>query len=221
LLIPLQEKEREERKAAREEKERKAQEAHNKSKALMANFFGKPKNAAASGSGVMPTPPPASALTSSKASTSAIATSTANPPLNKRDNKPRIRHQENEFCRTFRPFVVKKDAELAPVNHFLRSRRRKSNMPPGKGKAKEDADTGDNNEVIVISEDESWMDEDEDIVMQPTPSTLANLASLSTRGISASGQSRNPHDLICTHRSFTNSTQTTSFHEVHPPSSAQ
>lgn len=73
----------------------------------MANFFSKPKNAAAS---------------TSKRTEPAAASQT-------------------DFDRTFKPFVVKKDATLAPVNWFKRKKenQRKPHPTPG---------------VIVLSDDE-------------------------------------------------------------------
>ncbi|KAG2061654.1 hypothetical protein BDR06DRAFT_925552 [Suillus hirtellus] len=79
-------KEKEERKAAKAEKEKKQKATQDKSRSLMANFFGKAK-----------APPRESP------SKPVCGTSTS----------------ESDFQKTFKPFVLKKDAEMAPVNWFL------------------------------------------------------------------------------------------------------
>ncbi|KAG2158454.1 uncharacterized protein EDB93DRAFT_670725 [Suillus bovinus] len=81
-------KEKEERKAAKVEKEKKQKATQDKSRSLMANFFGKAK-----------APPRESP------SKPVCGTSTS----------------ESDFQKTFRPFVLKKGAEMAPVNWFLES----------------------------------------------------------------------------------------------------
>jgi chromatin assembly factor 1 subunit A len=103
----LKEKERLERKAVKAEKERKAKESQEKARSIMANFFGKPK---------------ASSSTNTSPSKGPAASSSNMLP---------------DFDRVFKPFVLKKDAELAPVNWFRDARKRK----------RQDA------EVIVIDED--------------------------------------------------------------------
>lgn len=105
-----QEKEKAEKKAVKAEKDRKEKEAQNKSRSLLSSFL-KPK-AASIKSGVI-------RHKGSVGTSSAIADSTTS----------------TEFEKTFKPFIVKKDASLAPINRFS-SRR--------KGK-----------EVIVIDQDES------------------------------------------------------------------
>lgn len=134
----LQEKERLEKKLAKAEKEKKAQEAQSRSRNLMANFFGKQKAPAASSSATL-TP---------SGSTSSVA-----------QEKPAT---VSEFEKTFKPFLVKKDATLAPTNWFAEVRAGRTY----KGKEKEDA-------VIVIDDDEdepkkaerSNLHEDEDVQM--------------------------------------------------------
>ncbi|GJE86884.1 CAF1A domain-containing protein [Phanerochaete sordida] len=132
------EKERLEKKLAKAEKEKKAQEAQSRSRNLMASFFSKQKAPAASSS---------AALTPS-GSTSSVA-----------QEKPAT---VSEFEKTFKPFLVKKDATLAPTNWFAEVRAGRTY----KGKEKEDA-------VIVIDDDEnepkkaerSNLHEDEDVQM--------------------------------------------------------
>jgi len=93
LRLWTQVKEKEEKRAAREEREKKQKETQDKSRSLMANFFGKAK-----------APPRQSP---SKAGNLICGTS----------------NSESEFQKTFKPFVVKKDAEMAPINWFLKSRK--------------------------------------------------------------------------------------------------
>ncbi|KAG0705051.1 hypothetical protein DFH29DRAFT_908572 [Suillus ampliporus] len=87
-------KEKEEKKAARAEKEKKLKETQDKSRSLMANFFGKAK-----------APPRESP---SKGGKPVCGPSTG----------------ESDFQKTFKPFVLKKDAEMAPINWFLKSSKR-------------------------------------------------------------------------------------------------
>ncbi|PBK96692.1 hypothetical protein ARMGADRAFT_988685 [Armillaria gallica] len=103
------EKEKSEKKAAKAEKEKKEKEAQNKSRSLMATFFSKPKA-------------PAPAPTSSKPETQVASSSTT----------------ISDFDRVFKPFVLKKDAELAPWNRFLQKRRPR----------------GSQDDIIVIDDDE-------------------------------------------------------------------
>ncbi|KAK0210599.1 chromatin assembly factor 1 subunit A-domain-containing protein [Desarmillaria ectypa] len=103
------EKEKSEKKAAKAEKEKKEKESQNKARSLMATFFSKPKA-------------PAHAPTSSKPETQ-VASSSA---------------MISDFDRMFKPFVLKKDAELAPWNRFLQKR----------------CPRGSQEDVIVIDDDE-------------------------------------------------------------------
>ncbi|KAG2755908.1 hypothetical protein P692DRAFT_20766720 [Suillus brevipes Sb2] len=82
-------KEKEEKKAAKAEKEKKQKATQDKSRSLMANFFGKAK-----------APP--------RESPSKPVCGTSN--------------SESDFQKTFKPFVLKKDAEMAPINWFLKPR---------------------------------------------------------------------------------------------------
>ncbi|KAK0459570.1 chromatin assembly factor 1 subunit A-domain-containing protein [Desarmillaria tabescens] len=103
------EKEKSEKKAAKAEKEKKEKESQNKSRSLMATFFSKPKASA-------PAP------TSSKPETQVASSSTTT----------------SDFDRMFKPFVLKKDAELAPWNQFLQKR----------------CPRGSQDDVIVIDDDD-------------------------------------------------------------------
>ncbi|TFY78564.1 hypothetical protein EWM64_g5445 [Hericium alpestre] len=105
------EKERLEKKMAKVEKEKKEKEAQNKSRSIMASFFGKPKLSKSGSSSPMKQP--------AAASSSKILVS--------------------DFDRAFKPFVMKKDSELAPANWFQESRKGKNRM------------VGD---VIVIEDDD-------------------------------------------------------------------
>ncbi|KAI0336329.1 hypothetical protein GY45DRAFT_1315657 [Cubamyces sp. BRFM 1775] len=96
------EKERLEKKAARAEREKKEQAAQAKSRSLMANFFGKAK---------------ASGSSSASPSKSAVG---------REGNRasPVPGTSQSEFERTFKPFALKKDSELAPVNWFRECKKR-------------------------------------------------------------------------------------------------
>ncbi|KAG9318534.1 chromatin assembly factor 1 subunit A-domain-containing protein [Chiua virens] len=85
-------KDKEEKRAAKAEKEKRQKEAQDKSRSIMANFFGK----------VKPSVPD---------SPSKDSNASAGPSV------------DSEFQRTFKPFVLKKDAELAPYNWFLDGKR--------------------------------------------------------------------------------------------------
>ena len=125
-----QERERLERKAAKADRERKEKDAQNKSRSLMASFFAKPKASASTSIHGSPSKEPVAG--SSTSSTS-------------------------DFDKAFRPFVLKKDAELAPINWFQESRRQK----------REDAD------VIVIDDDG---EDTRDTVMHDAEADLLELS---------------------------------------------
>ncbi|KAH9934943.1 chromatin assembly factor 1 subunit A-domain-containing protein [Fomitopsis serialis] len=94
------EREKLEKKAAKAEREKREQEAQSKSRSIMANFFGKGK--------ATPTKRSDSS-TSAKAGNSEVA----GPSTTRSD-----------FAKTFKPFVLKKGSEIAPVNWFEQARRR-------------------------------------------------------------------------------------------------
>jgi chromatin assembly factor 1 subunit A len=114
----------------------------------MANFFGKPK------AGPSTAPIASSALTL--------------PRRDTYEDMPR-KVVEDEFSKTFRPFVVKKDAELAPVNWFLERRTAK-----GKGKGKEVIvlDGDDTGDVVLAQGDEGSMKEEEMTDVMPVQQSL-------------------------------------------------
>jgi hypothetical protein len=137
---PFQEKERNEKKAAKAEKERKGKESQEKARSMMANFFGKPK---ASSSTMSPSKGPA----------------------------PSTSNTLSDFDRVFRPFVLKKDAELAPINWIQDAKRTKRHV---------DAD------VIVIDEDDAGDHDVEMITCEPSPSvSIRGKISLSSPGWSS------------------------------------
>ncbi|KAH9053883.1 chromatin assembly factor 1 subunit A-domain-containing protein [Lactarius vividus] len=103
------EKERFEKKAAKAEKDKKDKESQEKARSIMANFFGKPK-----------------------ASSTTVASPSKGPAASSSN-------MLSEFDRVFKPFVLKKDADLAPVNWFRDARKRKRQA---------------NADVIVIDEDD-------------------------------------------------------------------
>ncbi|KAH7924570.1 hypothetical protein BV22DRAFT_498652 [Leucogyrophana mollusca] len=133
-------KEKEEKKAAKIEKEKKQKEAQSKSRSLMANFFGKAK---------------APERESPVKDTNAVA----GPSF-----------VESDFKRTFKPFVLKKDAEIAPVNWFLEvGRKRQSRHSSGISHA----------EAIVVDDEIVVKSEDLDVHMANVMETSA--ATMSTQ----------------------------------------
>jgi chromatin assembly factor 1 subunit A len=151
----LQEKEKHERKVAKEEKERKAQQANDKAKSMMVNFFGKTK---------APTVTPI--LQAGPSTPSSSRKSPAAPVA------PR---ELDEFARSFRPFVVKKETELAPVNHFI-SRH-------AKGKAREVIEIGDSQDNVIFVDDDDRMDVcSESPAIKNVPTSPTKLASQSSQG---------------------------------------
>ncbi|KAI0818944.1 hypothetical protein BC629DRAFT_1579368 [Irpex lacteus] len=134
------EKEREEKRLAKLEKEKKAQDAQTKSRNLMASFFAKPK-VVASGSGSRSGSVPTANANSNNESVAATA------ETRKEDA------QESQFERVFRPFVLKKDAEMASEsgNWFRDVRRRER----------------EGREVIVIDDDQQppQAEDDGDVIM--------------------------------------------------------
>ncbi|KAG6821095.1 hypothetical protein H0H93_007254 [Arthromyces matolae] len=98
----LKEQERLEKKAAKAEKEKKEKVSQDKSRSIMANFFSKPKG----------TP-----RTPAKGSDMAVA------------GPSKV---TSEYTKNFKPFVLKKDTELAPINWFQESRKHKHKSSPVK-----------------------------------------------------------------------------------------
>jgi chromatin assembly factor 1 subunit A len=122
----IQEKERLEKKAAKTEKEKKEKEAQNKSRSIMANFFGKPK--------------------ASSARASPAQESTATGVGSGFSSSP------SEFEKMFKPFVVKKDAAVAPANWFLDPKTNKLHRR-----------RGSNRDVVVIDADDAGVEEVVDV----------------------------------------------------------
>ncbi|KAA1471273.1 hypothetical protein DENSPDRAFT_799075 [Dentipellis sp. KUC8613] len=108
------EKERLEKKTAKAEREKKEKKAQDKSRSIMASFFGKPKASTSASPAKAPT------ASSSKKTTS-------------------------DFDKTFKPFAPKKGSEVAPVNWFKESKKRKN----------------------VVVDDVIIIDDDEDVNMEP------------------------------------------------------
>ncbi|KIK06499.1 hypothetical protein K443DRAFT_674158 [Laccaria amethystina LaAM-08-1] len=122
------EKERLEKKAAKVEKEKKEKDAQSKSRFIMANFFAKPK-----------------AFTSSRASSNEVELAIAGPS-----------QVQSEFSKSFKPFVLKKDATLAPINWFLKDgkqRRRHVSSAHANEVITIDCDDGDEERIIVNMQD--------------------------------------------------------------------
>lgn len=113
---------------AKAEKEKKEKNAQDKSRSIMTNFFSKKE----------PAPKPTT--------------------LNAMNAKPGPSEDRSDFSKTFKPFVIKKDVQLARLNHFSSA----SSKSKGKS-AVRDVDQG----VIAIDDDT------EDVVMvDPSPPTL-------------------------------------------------
>ncbi|KAI0262931.1 chromatin assembly factor 1 subunit A-domain-containing protein [Gloeopeniophorella convolvens] len=121
------EKERLDKKAAKAEKEKKEKEAQEKARSIMANFFGKPKAS------------PSTSTSPFKGS--AASSSSSNTVM-------------SEFDRVFKPFLVKKEAELAPTNWFRDAKRRRRHA---------------NANVIIIDDDGKEMNDVEMAELQPSP----------------------------------------------------
>ncbi|KAG6841668.1 hypothetical protein C0991_008306 [Blastosporella zonata] len=131
-----QEQEKLEKKAAKVEKEKKEKDAQDKSRSIMASFFAKPK---------APLRTPVKAADLGVAGPSNIS---------------------SEFEKTFKPFVLKKDTELAPINWFQECRKRRKRPSP----------VTVHDGFIVIDDD----DIDMDIISTHTPNT--DVSSMSVAG---------------------------------------
>ncbi|KAF8061551.1 chromatin assembly factor 1 subunit A-domain-containing protein [Lyophyllum atratum] len=133
------EQEKLEKKAAKAEKEKKEKDAQNKSRSIMANFFAKPKN-----------------------------TATRETPL--KNAEPSVAGPSNtrsEFEKSFKPFVLKKDTDLAPINWFLETKNRKKRPSPGKL----------HDDIIIIDDDET---RDDDVEMDNAGSAVIDVAAMNT-----------------------------------------
>ncbi|RDB24271.1 hypothetical protein Hypma_008755 [Hypsizygus marmoreus] len=168
----IKEQEKLEKKAAKAEKEKKEKEAQIKSRSLMANFFAKSKK------------------TPSQSPSKETSTPVAGPS-----------NVQTDFERHFKPFVLKKDSELAQINWFSDSTRR-----TGSSSMKLD------NGVIVLDEDDEPK-ENGDVEMKSVEpdvtrmSTHDHLRSIISTLPSPAGRSRRhvpykgtPH--LKTHSSF-------------------
>lgn len=132
------------------EREKKEQAANTKARSLMANFFGKPK------------PAPATEVPST--SNTSLSPQKAIPSL--RDAPPST---QSEFERTFKSFVVKKDAHLAHANWFTWKASRKGKTKFGRQIIDVDK-FAPSQEPIAISDDDDTTAEVFDVVMsEPTP----------------------------------------------------
>ncbi|TCD62295.1 hypothetical protein EIP91_007091 [Steccherinum ochraceum] len=137
------EKEKEDKKNARLEKEKKEKAAQAKSRSLMANFFSKtPKAGPSRSTSLTKEPEPAAA-----------------DPSN----------VQSDYAKAFRPFLVKKDVEMAPINGF-------HSRFKGK-KFRETRDPSAGTTVIVIDDEEELRIADEDVQMHDAspPSHLERL----------------------------------------------
>ena len=90
------------------------------------------------------------------------------------------RKKLSDFERTFRPFSVKKGAELAPINWFHESRKTTQSR---KGKAIV-AHHVEGNVIVIDDEDVKAEEEDVEMTDLSTPQHTSNLAEMTTRGMS-------------------------------------
>ncbi|KAG2349564.1 hypothetical protein BDR05DRAFT_1055214 [Suillus weaverae] len=120
-------KEKEEKKAAKAEKEKKQKATQDKSRSLMANFFGKAK-----------------------------------APPRESPSKPvcGASNSESDFQKTFKPFVLKKDAEMAPVNWFLKA---------SKPTLKKQTSGFSHADAIVVDDTQASETNDIDVFVYSTP----------------------------------------------------
>ena len=137
----VQQKELAEKKLAKAEKEKKEKEAQEKSRSLFANFFGKAKPQSSPKAG--PSQPSAPVAGPSKI--------------------------VSDYQKTFKPFILKKDADLAPTNWF-RSGKRTTSVSHTRLNGKE---------IIVIDDDEPMTIHD-DVIMEDA--TSLDVSALSERG---------------------------------------
>jgi chromatin assembly factor 1 subunit A len=134
-----------EKKVAKAEKEKKEKEAQNKSRSIMANFFGKPKT------------------NSARASPAQESDAAVAGPSSSR----------SEFEKTFKPFVVKKDAEIAPGNWFLDV---KTNKPRWKS-----GGIGER-EVIVIDDEIEVKKAIIDVDMEDVQEVFCDVSPMNVKG---------------------------------------
>ncbi len=135
----------------------------------MASFFGKTKAASSFGSDGR-----ASSIPKDKEVTS----TSGGHEISNIAGPSNITH--SEFEKTFRPFMVKKDAELAPINKFRERKKGK--------KVKENGLVSTDMDIIVIDDDgdEQVEDEDEDIQMMDVAPSNHDFGQLTAEGMSMS-----------------------------------
>jgi chromatin assembly factor 1 subunit A len=114
----------------------------------MANFFGKPKVAAGPSSTV--------------ASSSSDVFSTPNKKSDSiTSNESPVKQSQSDFERSFYPFAVKKNVELAPINWFTSgTRRQASKLKTNENEREVIFIDGSPSEVIVIQDDEGELNVD-------------------------------------------------------------
>ncbi len=137
----LQEKERLEKKAAKAEREKKEQAAQEKSRSIMASFFGKPKPTASSSASPMK----------------------AGPSRDGANGSPGPVPAQSDFERTFKPFALKKGAVLAPVNWFHECKRREGRKQARRSQGDviiidddEDSKADEDVEMAEAQDEDTW-----------------------------------------------------------------
>ncbi|KAG5651779.1 hypothetical protein H0H81_007418 [Sphagnurus paluster] len=134
------EQEKLDKKAAKAEKEKKEKDAQNKSRSIMANFFARPKNS--------PTRTPLKAPAGVAGPSKILS----------------------DFEKSFKPFVLKKDTELAPVNWFVEGRKCKKRSTDNKA---------DDGVIVIDTDDEATSDRDVEMLTAELQTNL-DVATLNT-----------------------------------------
>ena len=146
----MQEKEREAKRLAKLEREKKEKQAQDKSRNLFASFFSKPK-----------------------AAPSASVNKKTSAPAPDQQAGPSSPSKVPDFNKTFHPFSLKKDAEMAPVNWFREQKAAK----------RRPASHHLEGDVIVIEDDDDTKDEDVEMVDLTQSASHPDLGQLTAEGM--------------------------------------
>jgi len=80
---------------------------------------------------------------------------------------------QTEFEKTFKPFVLKRDTQLAPVNWFVESKKSKSDPPP----------VMNLRDGVITIDEEGDSGKKSDLRMDGSPADEVNISQLSTQGL--------------------------------------
>ena len=122
---------------AKAEKEQKEKNAQDKSRSIMTNFFSKK------------------------------APATKPTILNAMNAKPGPSEDRSDFSKTFKPFVIKKDVQLARLNHFSSA----SSKSRGKSAVRD------------VDQDVITIDDVEDVVMVDPSPPMLDVSAMDTKGL--------------------------------------